>query len=151
MLNPRKSHFRLEEGNLLGHIISKDCIKIDPERIKAIQKVKDSRRKKEVQSFIGQVNFLRRFIPSLAEILMNITNMLRIYREIKWTPDARADFGDIKRDLTEAPVLVSLYFSRDFLIFSYASEHTVFGVLLQKNDQNADLPMAFFSKVLRDG
>ena len=52
-LNPRKSNFALEEGKLLGHIISKGGINIDPERISAILKVEDPRSKKEVQSFIG--------------------------------------------------------------------------------------------------
>ena len=61
------------------------------------------------------------------------------------------DFGYIKKALTEAPVLVSMDFSKYFLIFSYASEHMVARVLLQKNDQNAKLPRALFSKVLRDG
>jgi hypothetical protein len=37
-LNPKKILFGLEEGKLLGHIISKDGIKIDPSRIEAIQK-----------------------------------------------------------------------------------------------------------------
>ena len=61
-LNPLKSNFGLEEGKLLGHIISKDDIKIDPKRIKAIYKVEEPRRKKKVQSFIGHVNFLRRLL-----------------------------------------------------------------------------------------
>ena len=52
-LNPRKSNFALEEGILLGHIISKDSIKIDPDRVSAIQKVEEPRSKKEVQPFIG--------------------------------------------------------------------------------------------------
>ena len=75
-LNPRKSNFGLKEGKLLGHIILKDGIKIDLQRIKEIQKFEEPRRKKEVQSFIGKVNFLRRFIPYFSEILMNIINML---------------------------------------------------------------------------
>ena len=84
-LNPRKSNFALEEGKNLGHIISKEGIRIDLDRVSAILKVEEPRRKKEVQYFIGQVNFLRRFIPSFVEILMNITNMLRKGHEIKWT------------------------------------------------------------------
>ena len=76
-LNPRKSNFALEEGKLLGHNISKDGIKIDPERIDAILKVEEPRSKKEVRSLFGQVNFLRRFIPSFTGILMNITNMMK--------------------------------------------------------------------------
>ena len=95
-LNPRKSNFALEEGKLLGHIISKEGIKIDPDRVKGILKVEEPRRKKEVQSFLGQVNFLRRFILSLAEILMDITDMLRKDCEIKWTVGAKKAFKGIK-------------------------------------------------------
>ena len=36
-LNPKRSHFSMEEGKLLGHIVSPEGIKIDPERVKAIQ------------------------------------------------------------------------------------------------------------------
>ena len=82
-LNPKKSNFVLEEGKLLGHIISKDGIKIDPDRVSAILKVGEPRSKKERQSFLGQVNFFRRSVPSFAEILMNITNMLKKGHEIK--------------------------------------------------------------------
>jgi hypothetical protein len=76
-LNPKKSNFPFEEGKLLGHIISKDGIKIDPQRVDAIQKIAIPRTKKEIQSFIGKVNFLRKFISNFAKIMKYITNMLR--------------------------------------------------------------------------
>ena len=38
-LNPRKSHFSMQEGKLIGHIVSADGIKIDPERVKEIMKI----------------------------------------------------------------------------------------------------------------
>ena len=94
---------------------------------------------------------MRRLNPSFAEILMNITNMLKKDSEIKWIVDARKYFREIKQTITKAPVLVSPYFSKYLLIFSYASEHIIAGVLLHKNNQNAEQPIAFFSKVLRDG
>jgi hypothetical protein len=83
-LNPKKSLFGLEEGKILGHIISKDGIKIDPSKIKAIQKLEHPRNIKELKSFIGKINFLRRFIPNLAKLLINITNMLKKDTKIKW-------------------------------------------------------------------
>ena len=46
--------------------------------------------------------------------------------------DARKSFKDIKRAITEAPVFMSPNFAKDFLVFSYAHEHTIVGVLLQK-------------------
>ena len=133
-LNHRKSNFALEEGKLLGHIISKEGIRINPDRVKGILNVEEPRSKKEIQSFIDQVNFLRRFIPSFAEILMDIIDMIRKDHEIKWTVGAKKAFKGIKQAISEAPVLISPNFEKDFLVFSYASEHTVVVVLLQKND-----------------
>ena len=52
-LNPRKSNFALEDGKLLGHIISKEGIRIDPNRVSAILKVDEPISKNEVHSFIG--------------------------------------------------------------------------------------------------
>jgi hypothetical protein len=57
-LNPKKCLFGLEEGKLLGHIISNYGIRIDPSRIEAILKLEHPRNLKELQSFIGQINFL---------------------------------------------------------------------------------------------
>jgi hypothetical protein len=54
-LNPKKSNFTMEEGKLLGHIISKDGIKVDPNRVEGILKISIPRSKKEVQSFLEKV------------------------------------------------------------------------------------------------
>ena len=56
-LNPKKSHFALEEGKLLGNIIYKNGIEIDLARVEAIGQIVLPRNKKEVQSFIGIVIF----------------------------------------------------------------------------------------------
>jgi hypothetical protein len=59
-------------------------------------------------------------------------------------------FKKIKDAIVTAPVLVSPDYSKDFHIFSFASKDTIVGVLLQKNDQNMEQPIAFMSKALRD-
>ena len=64
-LNPKKTLFSLEEGKLLGHIISKDGIRIDPTRIESILTISHPQNIKELQSFLGKINFLRRFISNL--------------------------------------------------------------------------------------
>ena len=84
-LNPQKSHFAMLEGKLLGHIISAGRIKIDQERVDAIQKIDIPSNKKVIQSFIGKINFLRCFVPNFAEIIRPITNMLKKDVEIEWS------------------------------------------------------------------
>ena len=149
-LNPKKSLFGLEEGKLLGHIISKDGIRIDPDRIEAILQIPHPRNIKELQAFLGKINFLRRFIPNLAELIRLLNNMLKKDSKVKWTVEAKQAFERIKMALTQTPVLTSPKFDRDFIIFSFASEHTIAAVLLQKDDQGYEKPIAFFSRALRD-
>ena len=76
--------------------------------------------------------------------------MLGKDKEIKWTPKEKQSFEDIKKEISEAPVLASPNFSKYFLIFSFSSEHTVEGVLLQKNHEGHEQPITFYSKTLRD-
>ena len=91
-LNPKKSLFSMQEGKLLGHIVSPQGIKIDPMGVEAIQKINYPINKKKVQSFLGKINFIRRFIPRFAEIVKYITNMLKKDSDIKWKEDATIFF-----------------------------------------------------------
>ena len=52
-LNPKKSHFAMQEGKVLGHIVSIEGIKIDPKRVEAIDTINIPRNKKEIQLFLG--------------------------------------------------------------------------------------------------
>ena len=149
-LNPKKSLFGLEEGKLLGHIISKYGIRIDSDIIQAILQVPHPGNIKELQAFLGKINFLRRCIPNLAELIRLLNNMLKKDSKVKWTMEAKQAFEEIKTPLTKRPVLTSPKFDRDFIIFSFASEHTITVVPLQKDDQGCEKPIYFFSKALRD-
>jgi hypothetical protein len=68
--------FGVTEGKLLGHIISKEGVKLDPERVEAISKVPLPASKKALQSFLGQTNFVHRFIPNYAKIMKPIYKFL---------------------------------------------------------------------------
>ena len=88
-LNPKKFHFSMQEGKLLDHIVSKNGIKIDPNRVKAIDTINIPRNRKEIQSFLGKNNFLRIFIPNFAKIVKMIIDMLKKDSEVKWTREAK--------------------------------------------------------------
>ena len=75
--------------------------------------------------------------------------MLKNDYVLKWTVEAKYSFESIKHALTKTPVLISPDFKKYFIMFSFASEHTIATILLQKNDQGFEHPIAFFSKTLR--
>jgi len=99
-LNPKKSLFAVKEGKLLGHIISKEGVVIDPKQVFSIETLTLPRNKKDIQAFLGKNNFLRIFIPNYAEIVKDITDMLRKDHEVKLTASSRHAFEQIKRDIT---------------------------------------------------
>ena len=101
--------------------------------MKAILKISIPRNKKEIQSFIWKINFLRWFIPNFAEIVKHLTKMIRKDQDVKWTPEAKLNFEKIKQALTEAPVLVRSNLSKDFITFYFASKDSIAAVLLLKN------------------
>jgi hypothetical protein len=149
-LNPKKSHFSLREGKLLRHIVSTDGVNINPTRVEAIQKLSLPRSKKDIQSFLGIINFIRSFIANFAELTKYITCMLRKDSKVKWIKEARHSFESIKKAIMTVLVLISQNFDKDFYIFSFASNDTIELVLLQKNEEGHEQPIAFYSKVLRD-
>jgi hypothetical protein len=112
----------MPEGNLLGHIISARGIKFDPKRVCVIQQIEIPRNKKDVQCFIGKINFLRCFVSIFAEILKPITNMLKKYVDIKWSLEEKSSFQTIKQALVKAPILDTPNYTKDFFIFSFASD-----------------------------
>ena len=76
--------------------------------------------------------------------------MLKKDTKIKWTTEEKHSFDQVKQALTRAPMLISLDFMKYFLIFSFSSEHTIATMLLQKNNEGHEQPIALFSQSLRD-
>ena len=69
--------FVVIEGKLLGHVVSKNGISIDPERIKAIEQIPLPHNKKGMQSFMGTINFVRRFVLDFAQIVKPLQQMVK--------------------------------------------------------------------------
>ena len=106
-LNPKKTLFGLEERKFLGHITSKYGSRIDHARIEAILTITHPKNIRELQSFLGKIIFLRRFISNLAELIRELNNMLRKDSALKWTMEAKQSFEAIKQALTKTPTLIS--------------------------------------------
>ena len=65
-LNPLKCAFRVQARKFLGFLVHQRGVEVDKNKVKAIISTKDPQSKKELQKFLGQVNYLRRFISNMA-------------------------------------------------------------------------------------
>lgn len=148
-LNPKKFVFCVTEGRLLGHIVSQG-VKIDPAKVKAIQQLSLPLSKTGVKSFFGQVNFLRRFVLDFSQIVKNIVDMMKGNKTFKWSDTRKKAFGDIKDAITKALVLVHPDYTKEFIIYYYASKHTMSAILMQENREQIQAPIAFMSIPLKN-
>eukprot|EP00253_Pinus_taeda_P021306 PITA_21306 len=76
--------------------------------------------------------------------------MLKKESQVKWTEEAVKSFNLVKLALSSTPILISPDYTQDFILFSFASEHTLAAVLMQKRE-GVEKPIAFFSRIIRDG
>lgn len=113
--------FVVHEGRLLGYVVSKQGITIDPERISDILALPLPVHKKGLQSSIGRINFVRRFIPNIVDLLSPLTHMLRKNVPFSWIEDGKISFELIKEALATAPTLLNPDFSKDFILYAYGN------------------------------
>ena len=64
-LNPKKCTFGVTSGKVLGFMVSQRGIEVDPNKIKAIVEMKPPRTEKEIQGFLGRIQYINRFIAQL--------------------------------------------------------------------------------------
>jgi hypothetical protein len=91
-LNPKKTIFGVEEGKLLGHIISQEGICIDPKQKKAIAHLPLPHNKKDMQSFFGKINFVRNFTTKTIKPLQK---MICKDVEFKWDDERKNSFKNL--------------------------------------------------------
>jgi hypothetical protein len=149
-LNPKKSIFAVEQGKLLGFIVSSDRMIIDPERTKVIAKLPPPTSKKSMQSRnLGQINFVRIFVPSFSEMVRPLQNLIKKDTQYHWGPTENQAFNAIKKAIIDASSLISPNFSQDFTLYTFASDHSYAAVLTQKNFENNEVPIAFMSSAFK--
>ena len=76
VLNFEKCHFMVEQGIVLGHVVSKNGIFVDPAKIDIISQFPCPSYVKEVRSFLGHAGFYRRFIKDFNKIANPLSNLL---------------------------------------------------------------------------
>ena len=80
-MNPKKCVFGVQAGNFLGFLVHQRGIEIDKNKAKSIIEALPPRNKKELQSLLGKINFLRRFISNSAGKIQPFSSLLRLKQE----------------------------------------------------------------------
>lgn len=108
-LNPKKCLFGTEEGKFLGHMIMKEGIRANPNKIESLLQLRSPRTIKEVQALNGKLTTMGRFLAKSAEKTLPFykKKMKKVLdkKDFKWTEDAEMAFKRLKISVAELPAL----------------------------------------------
>ncbi|GJP82651.1 hypothetical protein CLOP_g12898 [Closterium sp. NIES-67] len=143
-----KCDFLKQELEFLGKVVSTEGVKIDPKKIKTIQEWKPPTNIKELQSFLGFVNYVRRFILNMAGLSAPLTDRLKDHDCFWWGEKHQAAFDQLKIALTSPPVLRISNPDRPYEVITDASDIAIGAVLLQDFGDGLQ-PVAYESRKLQ--
>ncbi|BHF70471.1 hypothetical protein SprV_0301352200 [Sparganum proliferum] len=132
----------------LGHLIDSNGIRPLPSKVAAIRDFPPPTSKRQLQRFLGMVNFYRRFLPNCADTILPLTNLLSgLKRTFELTPAALTSFEQVKALLADATLLTHYHADAPISLMVDASNVAV-GAILQQSPPDSTVPLAFFSKKL---
>ncbi|XP_029055276.2 uncharacterized protein K02A2.6-like, partial [Osmia bicornis bicornis] len=142
--NQNKIQYKVSEVKYLGHVFSKEGMKIDPERVRAIEAIKNPKSKIEVQRILGMINYVRQYIPNLSKLTAPLRELLQDSVEFHWFEYHLKALQEIKIAMKKAPVL-NFNANREIFIQSDASGSGLGCCLLQD-----EKPVFFASRSLSE-
>jgi hypothetical protein len=107
-MNPNKCTFGVSAGQFLGFMVHERGIEIGQKSMDAIDKALPPTNKTELQSLIGKINFIRRFISNLSERILPFSVLLKLKhnQEFRWGDVQQKAFEEIKNYMKSPPVLI---------------------------------------------
>ena len=129
----------------MGHLFTKQGLKIDPDKAKAVFEMSRPKDVEGVQRLNGFVNYLSKFLPRLADHMEPIRRLTRQDTEFNWTEEQENAFREMKRLVTTAPVLCYYDPKAELEIQCDASKKGLGAALLQRGQ-----PIAYTSRALTE-
>jgi len=146
-LKPSKCKIAQPRTINLGHEVSKDGIRPDPENIAKVVNWPVPRKEKDVRSFLGLASFYRRYVQNFAQIATPLNRLLEKDSPFVWTEACQSSFEELKQRLTSPPILGHPVWGEPFIVSTDASDESV-GSVLSQQQEGVEKVIAYASKSL---
>ncbi|GKB99055.1 reverse transcriptase domain-containing protein [Tanacetum coccineum] len=150
-LNLKKCSFDVKEGPFLGHLITKQGIKANPLKIKAVTELEQPRALKDIQSLNGKLAALSHFLSKGAERSLPFFNMIESCKgkkKIHWTDEVDKAFKEMKNFIQSLPTLTAPRAGETLIVYLAASKDSINAALFTKRNEG-QIPIYFVSRVLQ--
>ena len=95
-LNPSTTEFKKGQVKYMGHLITEDGVRTDPNKVRSIAEVNPPENVKQLKTFLGMVTYVAKFIPNLSEISEPLRILERKDIEWHWDETQQKAFEKIK-------------------------------------------------------
>ena len=151
-LKASKCHFLKDRIKYLGHIVSKDGIHTDPDKIASVQDWPTPTSVKEVRSFVGFAGFYQRFVKNFSKIARPLHSLFKVppgrkMPKFEWSDSQQEAFSQLKELLSSTPVLAFADFTKPFIVHTDASGDGL-GAILYQEQEGQERPISFASRSL---
>lgn len=147
IIKPSKCQFLKQKLGFLGHVITPGYISPDSDKVSAVAAFPTPYNVKSLQSFLGLVNYYRRFIKSLSNIAEPLYGLLKKGTTWQWTDTHQRAYESLKMALTSAPLMRLPNFDLPFILHTDAN-NTGLGAVLSQIIDNVEHPIYYASKTL---
>ncbi|CAM8942724.1 unnamed protein product [Rhodiola kirilowii] len=147
VLNWEKCHFMVQEGIVLGHLVSKRGVEVDKAKIQVIEQLPPPKNQKGIRSFLGHAGFYRRFIKDFSKIARPLTHLLCNDVEFNFDEECLEAFDKLKKNLVSAPIVQPPNWDLPFELMCDASDYAIGAVLGQRIEKKLHA-IYYVSKVL---
>jgi len=133
-LKPSKCHLLQRKVLFLGHVVSEEGVATDPTKIAAVNDWPVPRRIRDLRAFLGLCSYYRRFVPDFARVARPLHALTGKGQRFLWTLDCESAFVELKRRLTESPILALPRDEGMYILDTDASADSIGAVLSQTQD-----------------
>jgi len=111
----------VNEGIVLGHVVSQRGIEVDKAKIELISKLPPHMNVKGIRSFLGHAGFYRRFIKDFSKISNPLCKLLEKDAEFNFDNECLHSFNELREKLTTAPIITAPNWNYPFELMCDAS------------------------------
>ncbi|KAL9405303.1 hypothetical protein Peur_002275 [Populus x canadensis] len=147
VLNYEKCYFMVEQGIVLGHVVSSRGLEVDKAKIDVISSLPYPSCVREIRSFLGHAGFYRRFIKDFSKITAPLCKLLAKEVDFVFDQACKDAHDELKRRVTSAPIIQPPNWDEPFEIMCDASDYAVGAVLGQRIGKNLHV-IAYASRML---
>nr|VZI04021.1 unnamed protein product [Spirometra erinaceieuropaei] len=148
VINPSKCVLGVPSLDFLGHHVDAQGLRHLSSKVEAIRDFPPPTSKRQLQRFLGMVNFYRRFLPNCADLVLQLTYLLSGLKGLlELRGHALTAFERIKTSLADATLLTNPAPEAPLSLMVDSSTVAV-GAVLQQHINDSTRPLAFFSKKL---